>query len=378
MCEVLITSRAFHFAKQFRFALEPTLYPHYLHLSPDAIMAKGKKKKGGKAAAAADPGSAGGPETFLSNYKMACKALGIEEVSEQITSTFEKESPPEELCLADDLGPGGVHALTMALLGSGAGMQGPYKALKSIRLWQCNIGPVGAGHVADFLRQAGDDQELCFLEFMNNKLGEAGCAKLGTMFSEGSGGRERLTHLFISLDRTVGNLGIKSLSQGLRSSKLEVLRLEQLALTSECVPHLLRALKGNTTIKELSLSGNNLMEDGLLALVTGDNSALKRVPQLDSVDVSSNMVGPDKKVATALKDYLLDNKFLKTFLFHDNPIDVECANILLDVVTPKEKVLEEFSVFAGLPAELYEKLCLSKGGGKKKKGKKKKGKKKKK
>ena len=153
--------------------------------------------------------------------------------------------------------------------------------------------------------------------------------------------------------------------------------MEQLALTAECVPFLLRALKGNTTIKQLSLSGNNLMEEGLLALITGDKSALKRVPNLDSIDVSSNMIGPDAKLATALKDFLLGNKFLKSFLFHDNPIDKECGEILLEAVTPKEKVLEEFSVFAGLPAELYEKLCLSKGGGKKKKGKKKKKKKKK-
>jgi hypothetical protein len=46
------------------------------------------------------------------------------------------------------LGPGGARALMTAIMGSGPGMKGgPYKLLKSIRIWRSNIGDDGAAAI---------------------------------------------------------------------------------------------------------------------------------------------------------------------------------------------------------------------------------------
>lgn len=46
------------------------------------------------------------------------------------------------------LGPGGTRALMTALMGSGPGMKGgPFKLLKSIRIWRSNVGDDGAASI---------------------------------------------------------------------------------------------------------------------------------------------------------------------------------------------------------------------------------------
>ena len=55
--------------------------------------------------------------------------------------------PIEQLVIDDEhglLGQGGCRALMTAVLGSGPGMKdGPYKLLKSLRIWHSNIGDEG-------------------------------------------------------------------------------------------------------------------------------------------------------------------------------------------------------------------------------------------
>lgn len=50
------------------------------------------------------------------------------------------------------LGPGGTRALMTALMGSGPGMKGgPFKLLKSIRIWRSNVGDDGAASIVSEL-----------------------------------------------------------------------------------------------------------------------------------------------------------------------------------------------------------------------------------
>lgn len=63
----------------------------------------------------------------------------------------EEKYPIEQLVIDDELGqlgPGGTRALMTALMGSAPGMKGgPYKLLKSLRLWRCHIGDDGTAAV---------------------------------------------------------------------------------------------------------------------------------------------------------------------------------------------------------------------------------------
>jgi hypothetical protein len=63
----------------------------------------------------------------------------------------EEHYPVEQLVIDDEfgiLGPGGTRSLMTAIMGVGPGMKGgPYKLLKSIRIWKSNIGDEGVNSI---------------------------------------------------------------------------------------------------------------------------------------------------------------------------------------------------------------------------------------
>lgn len=97
------------------------------------------------------PAKAGGPEgpegedplQFLQNYKKYCTLLSMD-VHKQVVRVLsdEEKFPITQVVIDNEFGPlgaGGTRALMTALLGSGQGMRGgPYKLLKSVRLWRSN------------------------------------------------------------------------------------------------------------------------------------------------------------------------------------------------------------------------------------------------
>jgi hypothetical protein len=91
----------------------------------------------------------------------------VEQVSER-SLLFDHPSPDDILSISlsslqiiiDDsfgpLGPGGTRALMTALMGSGPGMKGgPFKLLKSIRIWRSNVGDDGAASIVSAVRCSG-------------------------------------------------------------------------------------------------------------------------------------------------------------------------------------------------------------------------------
>lgn len=63
----------------------------------------------------------------------------------------EEKYPVEQLLIDDEfgpLGPGGTRALMTSIMGSGLGMKGgPYKLVKSIRIWRSNCSDDGAAAI---------------------------------------------------------------------------------------------------------------------------------------------------------------------------------------------------------------------------------------
>jgi hypothetical protein len=66
----------------------------------------------------------------------------------------EEKYPVEQLLIDDEfgpVGPGGIRALMTSIMGSGAGMKGgPYKLLKSLRIWRSNCSDDGAAAIVSF------------------------------------------------------------------------------------------------------------------------------------------------------------------------------------------------------------------------------------
>lgn len=102
-------------------------------------------------------------------------------------------------------------------MGSGPGMKGgPYKLIKSIRIWRSNIADDGAAAIAEVLRLGGIDVQIQFLELLDNNIGPRGGLALGTALSH----RHNLSLLTLKLDynSTLGTEGIIELCKGLRTN----------------------------------------------------------------------------------------------------------------------------------------------------------------
>lgn len=104
-----------------------------------------------------------------------------------------------------------------AIMGSGPGMKGgPYKLIKSIRIWRSNIADDGAAAIAEVLRLGGIDVQIQFLELLDNNIGPRGGLALGTALSH----RHNLSLLTLKLDynSTLGTEGVIELCKGLRTN----------------------------------------------------------------------------------------------------------------------------------------------------------------
>lgn len=110
-------------------------------------MAKIKKKDG--KSNQGEPVEGEDPAQLLTNYQKFCRSIGLP-VNPIVTKILsDEEKYPINQILIDDesgqLGPGGTRALMTAIMGSGPGMKGgPYKLLKSLRIWRSNCADDGA------------------------------------------------------------------------------------------------------------------------------------------------------------------------------------------------------------------------------------------
>jgi hypothetical protein len=104
-----------------------------------------------------------------------------------------------------------------AIMGSGPGMKGgPYKLLRSIRIWRSNISDDGAAAIAEVLRLGGIDVQIQYLELLDNNIGPRGGLALGASLSQ----RHNLSLLTLKLDynSTLGTEGVIELCKGLRTN----------------------------------------------------------------------------------------------------------------------------------------------------------------
>ncbi|KAK2505123.1 hypothetical protein MC885_017200 [Smutsia gigantea] len=113
---------------------------------------------------------------------------------------------------------------------------------------------------------AGLRHLLCRLEklwLVNSGLTSGCCPALCSVLST----NQNLTHLYLR-DNALGDSGVKLLCEGLLhpSCKLQVLELDNCSLTSHCCWNLSMLLTSNRSLRELSLSSNDLGDLGVILL----------------------------------------------------------------------------------------------------------------
>ena len=96
------------------------------------------------------------PAVLLLNYQKFSKCIGFNPHPAVVRTLNDEENYPVEQIVIDDehdiLGPGGTRALMTSILGTGPGMKGgPYKLLKSLRIWKSNVGDDGAAAIVSLI-----------------------------------------------------------------------------------------------------------------------------------------------------------------------------------------------------------------------------------
>ena len=287
----------------------------------------------------------------------------------------EAPGPMTQIIIDDEfgpIGPGGTRALMTAVMGSGPGMKGgPYKLLKSIRIWRSYIGDEGAAAVAEVLRLGGAEVQLTYLELFDDGVGPKGALALGQSLSAGK--NLSLATLKLDYNACLGAEGVISLCRGLRTNiSLMELHLAYCMITYEAGPALAEMLaNAKSALEVLNLTGNRLGAIGLSAICKG----LAVNHKLETFKIADNMIDQSDEDMQALADFrdCLFNPqsgMTKIDLMY-NRIGEKGALVLAPALGSDNTKVKEFLVDLTLPMSAFDMIFRRDAGGKKK-GKKKK------
>ena len=288
----------------------------------------------------------------------------------------EAPGPMTQIVIDDEfgpIGPGGIRALMTAVMGSGPGMKGgPYKLLKSIRVWKSYIGDEGAAAIAEVLRLGGAEVQLTYLELFDDGVGPKGALALGQSLSAGK--NLSLATLKLDYNTSLGAEGVMSLCRGLRTNiSLMELHLSYCMITYEAGSALAEVLaNAKSALEVLNLTGNRLGGIGLSAICKG----LAVNSKLETFKIADNLIDQSDEDMQALADFrdCLFNPqsgMAKIDLMY-NRIGEKGALVLAPALGSDNTKVKEFLVDLTLPMSAFDMIFRRDAGGKGKKGKKKK------
>lgn len=314
----------------------------------------GKKKKGGESHSADEPGY--NPEALADNYKKVCQKLGLK-LDDGVAENFKDPSesaegckrtwPPTQVNCDSDLNPAGMRAVCLAILGPGelvGESAGPYKLMQSLSFWRNNGRDEGAAAVAELLRQGKDSVPITHVQLMDNKVGIAGCAALGSALQASC--NKKLITLRLNLNDTINDAACAALCEGMcNNASLKKLDLEQCSIGADGALALGKVLSYQSSAMEtLNLRGNRIGNAGLQAL----SRALAKNKKLKAIDIRDNMCGIAEgglqAACEALRNAMRDSPTLERVDFTDNRISAPgepYARIFEDLLWEKGTMNEE-------------------------------------
>ncbi|CAM9861997.1 unnamed protein product [Scytosiphon promiscuus] len=332
----------------------------------------GPKKSEKKATKGADGEVLGeDPALFLQNYQRFSRLIGISANPKVVAQLQSDENQPLAQIVVDDehgpLGPGGTRALMTAIMGTGQDMRGgPYRLIKSLRLWRAHCGDEGTRSIAEVLRLGGAEVQLEYIELFDDQIGPTGATALGQSLSIGC--NKSLLSLKLDYNPSLGSEGAAALCRGLRTnSSLKQLHLPYCGLGSDAGAPLGEML----SYTKLQLAGNRLEAEGTKNISPG----LARNRSLVYLSLADNGIGSGDADVSALEDFR-DGMMSCPTLTHMATRYVDFARggkkCIRVVMLPalEQNRIKHFLVDATLPTPLFEALHRrdSGGGGKKGKG----------
>jgi hypothetical protein len=296
------------------------------------------------------------------------------------------------------IGPGGMRALMTALMGTGIllvficplcfdsvlnnpvyllsqllgpGLKGgPYKLLKSFRVWRSFTGDEGAAAIAEVLRLGGAEVQPAYLELLDVGIGPKGCMALGQSLAKGK--NLSLCTLKLDYNVSIGGEGAINVCRGLRTNMTLIqLHLSYCNITQEAGPAFAELLENSkSALEELNLTGNRLGGVGFSAICRG----LAVNTKCERFSIADNMIDQsedDMQSLVDLRDVLFSpNSGLTHINLMYNRIGEAGAMVLAPALGADNKKVKEFLVDLTLPMHAFDLIFRRDTGGKGKKGKK--------
>lgn len=149
------------------------------------------------------------PAVLLANYQKFSKSIGLPVHVGIVKALSDVEKLPIDQLIVDDeygaLGPGGTRALMTSILGTGPGMKGgPYKLLKSLRIWKSNVGDDGASAIVSLRSLSRNTILMKCVQFPMRRLFKYFLLHLCTSNYSGGGTSIRRSRSKIIVFRTFG------------------------------------------------------------------------------------------------------------------------------------------------------------------------------
>ena len=331
----------------------------------------GKKKE---SAAAKKEGGDDSTERLFKSYRRHLNEYGLvmpRKLEETFLEIRDEKNPGRlgELILWEEVGPSGVRAIMDAL------RETEYPHIKSIRCWKTGSEDEGLRAIAQFMMS---QPIITLLEMIKCDISPLGCEFLGQCLDVAA--PSALTNLRLDYN-PLGDEGLANLVRDLRMNKtLTDLSLAFCELTEEASRPLIELLiNQNSGIERLTLQGNGLRHAGVSAVF----HAMQVNNSVKVLDLSDNQFSDQPEVLQKFYDMVSNNTTLvsldmKYNAFYDDGITAICEMFRGGPKGPlscalTELIISETKVTPELMTELDKAITASSKRGKKgKKGKKRK------
>lgn len=313
-------------------------------------------------------------ENFFTLYKRAGKEFETVPSATLLTKVEECLDEGEdlsEILIPEKIGEFGCRALCKALsLSSKDGKGMP--TLKSLRIWEGEIGDEGARAIHQFIINT-NNASIALIELLNCNIGPLGCEFLSRVFEPSLPGNIQ----FLTLDYNLfGNDGLSNLLTYLPvNATLTYLSLAYCGIDEKGVQFFEKYITSTKVLEKLVLMGNPLKDEGVNYLC----SYLLYNESVEEININNVSFGQSEDTINKLTYLLENNKNILIYHCKFNLItEKNFLNIIQSLKSENGKHIYQFNADEKYSKETFDMYFKAMKGRKLRKKKKKGGKKKKK
>ena len=246
-----------------------------------------------------------------------------------------------------------------------------YKHLKSIRLWNADVGDIGFNEIRNYIVES-KAINIKTIEMINCNLREESCIALSDFLHP----KDSFDLQTLILDNNqIGNIGLKNLLTNLKyNTSISYLSLAYCSITYEGIEYIKELFDNvKNNLIYLSLEGNSVEAKGAQDLM----NYITELSPLEELNLKNTLIIGDLEFYNSLTTMMNSNMNLGIYNFKMNHFTDDFIKAVIDVLSTqkiaKDLHIYEFHIPTNFSNDLYEKYFALMNGRKKPKKKGKKG-----